>query len=251
MRVILAEWSQYPIRRSRRLGDSTVECGIQPLLENVKRWPPGVDDFRVRVVINHSPPDGRRGLAAHLRRLWQVASADAEEDSLTTRLAWYAGLPDRFPFVESVLLRPNSSMDIGAYDHGYRALVREGYDGEVLFMNSSAVGPFQPGWLHRYLEPLRAHDAVGLCGISLNSHDTSRCPASFDPHVQSFFLLSHMRVLKQSMGPQLLSRRLGDKLGADLPCARRRRTVAIRSRPSRLGTGARVAGARCATCAPC
>jgi hypothetical protein len=171
-----------------------------------------VDDFRVRVVINHSPPDGRRGLAAHLRRLWQVASADAEEDSLTTRLAWYAGLPDRFPFVESVLLRPNSSMDIGAYDHGYRALVREGYDGEVLYMNSSAVGPFQAGWLHRYLEPLRAHDAVGLCGISLNSHDTSRCPASFDPHVQSFFLLTHMRVLKQSMGPQLLSRRLGDKL---------------------------------------
>jgi hypothetical protein len=125
---------------------------------------------------------------------------------LKRRLRGYAELPQKYPFIDAVRFRGNQGQDFGAYDLGYQLLQRQGYKGEVLFMNSSVAGPHRPGWLLEYRRQFRRHPGVGLCGIGLNSHDTSRQPSPFAPHVQSYFLYTSMRVLKDALGERLFDR---------------------------------------------
>jgi hypothetical protein len=100
-------------------------------------------------------------------------------------------------------------MDIGAYDCGYRYLKRRGFDGDVIFMNSSVSGPDRDGWLSDYSSLFHSHPALGVVGISMNSHDTNRGSPEFDPHVQSFFLYSSMDRLKEVFPRHLPETRRG------------------------------------------
>ncbi len=124
----------------------------------------------------------------------------------------YADFTGRYSFIHSVHFRNNRGQDFGAYDFGYRLLQGQGYDGDVLFMNSSVSGPHGANWLAKYRDQFYRHENVGLCGISLNSHNTAREPEAFAPHVQSYFLFTNMRVLKHALGPRLFQANPTEKL---------------------------------------
>jgi hypothetical protein len=169
----------------------------------MQRWPAGMP-LELIVVINRAEPlpapaHARGKLRGRLQRALRIHPAQR----IARRMRVYAGLSQRYAFIESVHFRNNGGQDFGAYDFGYRLLLSQGYDGDVLFMNSSVAGPHEPNWLLKYRDQFYRHENVGLCGISLNSHNTAREPELFAPHVQSYFLFTNMRVLKHALGPRL------------------------------------------------
>lgn len=212
MKIVLVEWAAYPLARNKLVGKQRVRCGLGRTLENMARWPAGLP-FEVLLVINRAEPDTQhKGWWGSARaRLSQALRRD-EARKVERRMDTYAALPRRYPFVRHVHFRDNQGQDFGAYDFGYRQLQSEGYDGDVLFMNSSVAGPHCSKWLAKYRELFLRHPNVGLCGISLNSHDTTQEEGRFAPHVQSYFLYTNMQILKSAVGPRLFEVDAKDKL---------------------------------------
>lgn len=211
MKIVLVEWAAYPLERDKIVGEHVVRCGLGRVLEAMRRWPAGLP-FEVILVINRAEranPKGVSGRAWH--SLQRMLHLDAERQ-IDKRMQTYASLPSRYEFIESVHFRDNRGQDFGAYDFGYRLLQSQGYEGDVLFMNSSVEGPHGPDWLVKYRDQFYRHDKVGLCGISLNSHDTNLSPQPFAPHVQSYFLYTNMKVLRDALGPRMFDVEVTDKL---------------------------------------
>lgn len=169
MKIILVDWEGYPLRRKKKLGRYAIRCGLGRILENMSRFSAGVE-YGVVLVINCT--DGsKKGI--------------------------YERLLKKYEFIERLFFRDNLGQDIGAYNYGYGYLQSIGYQGDVVFMNSSVRGPRCDGWLSRYRDLFYKREHNGLCGISLNSHDTNIMEnPPFAPHVQSFFIYTHMRVLQ-------------------------------------------------------
>ena len=214
VKIVLVEWAAYPPQRDKLVGQKVVRCGLGRMLQNMQRHDPGMP-AEVLLVINAAPepeldgsqtqgePSQVQGFAGRWRSRMRSLLQLHAELRMARRLRGYAQLPRRYPFVDEVHFRGNQGQDFGAYDLGYQLLQRQGYDGEVLFMKSSVAGPHRHGWLLEYRRQFRRHPDVGLCGIGLNSHDTSREPSPFAPHVQSYFLYTSMRVLQHALGERL------------------------------------------------
>src|SRR5688572_8145121 len=208
VKIILMEWAAYPPHRDKIVGKQKVRCGLARILDCMRRYDPGVP-ADVIVVINAAgstvyPSAGHPsagGAGQGLVKRWQRRR---EQQRITERLHHYSELPHRYPFVQTVCFRDNRGQDFGAYDFGYQLLQGQGHRGDVLFMNSSVAGPHEHGWLAKYREQFYRHPDVGLCGIALNSHNTSHEPSEFAPHVQSYFLYTNMSVLKNAVGECLL-----------------------------------------------
>lgn len=220
VKIILVEWAEYPLYRNKVVDSHVVRCGLGRMLDGLRRHDPGLP-IDVTVIINGAseessllpsePPSGEPdtdGLRAQLRWLMRKQ----RELKLTRRLSTYAGLAEKYPFVEAVHFRDNQGQDFGAYDFGYQLLQQQGHTGDVLFMNSSVAGPYEHGWLLKYRDQFHRHPNVGLCGIGLNSHDTSDGEGPFAPHVQSYFLYTNMKVLDHALGPRLFDTDARDKL---------------------------------------
>jgi hypothetical protein len=224
VKIVLVEWAAYPLYRNKVVDKHTVRCGLGRMLDGLKRYDPGLP-IDVTVVINgaeqqletsatpssssaadaelSSPqlpsllwPGGLRGKVERLLRR-------ERELRVARRMRTYASLPRKYPFIEAVHFRGNQGQDFGAYDLGYQLLRRQGHSGDVLFMNSSVSGPHEDGWLLKYRDQFRRHPNVGLCGIGMNSHDTTEGDGPFAPHVQSYFLYTNMNVLEHAIGPRL------------------------------------------------
>jgi len=212
VKVVLVEWAAYPLQRDKEVGDRLVRYGLGRTLDAMKRWDAGLP-LEVTVIINRAdePIEATNPLGKARDRLQRMLRIDPQR-RVARRMRFYADLRNRYSFIEAVHFRDNRGQDFGAYDFGYRLLQRQGYEGDVLFMNSSVSGPHEANWLRKYRDQFRRHDRVGLCGISLNSHDTSRSPEPFAPHVQSYFLFTNMHVLKDAVGPQLLRTNATHKL---------------------------------------
>ena len=204
VKIVLMEWAAYPPRRDKLVGSQWVRCGLGRLIESMQRYEPG-PTAEVIVVINGAPPAPAHGLWGSTMQHW-------EQRCISRRLRDYALLPAKYSFVEAVCFRDNRGQDFGAYDFGYQLLRGQGHHGDVVFMNSSVAGPHDHGWLEKYRSQFYRHPNVGLCGIGLNSHDTSREPRSFAPHVQSYFLYTNMDVLEHAVGARLFDCDGEDKL---------------------------------------
>jgi hypothetical protein len=227
---VLVEWAAYPLCRNKVVDKHTVRCGLGRMLDRLRRYDPGVP-IDVVVVINGaedvaatsakqpgqiepqtnetlSSPERPSGLRAKLERLLQRE----RELRVARRMRAYAGLPRKYPFIEAVHFRGNQGQDFGAYDFGYQLLRGQGHTGDVLFMNSSVSGPHEDGWLLKYRDQFLRHPKVGLCGIGMNSHDTSDGEGPFAPHVQSYFLYTNMKVLEHAIGPRLFDASTKDKV---------------------------------------
>lgn len=231
VKVVLVEWAAYPLYRNKVVDKHTVRCGLGRMLDRLRRYDPGVP-IDVVVVINGaeemaataaklpgriepaetsetlSSPRWPSGLRAKFERLLQRE----RELRVARRMRAYAGLPRKYPFIEAVHFRGNQGQDFGAYDFGYQLLRSQGHTGDVLFMNSSVSGPHEDGWLLKYRDQFQRHPNVGLCGIGMNSHDTSDGDGPFAPHVQSYFLYTNMKVLEHAIGPRLFEASAKDKV---------------------------------------
>jgi hypothetical protein len=127
------------------------------------RWPAGLP-FEVLLIINRAEPEAeRKGWLGSARARLSRVLRRGEARKVERRMKTYATLPQRYPFVPHVYFRDNLGQDFGAYDFGYRLLQSEGYDGDVLFMNSSVAGPHRPLWLAKYREQFRRHPNVRTC----------------------------------------------------------------------------------------
>ena len=211
--VILVEEAAHPLYRNEVVNGKIIRCGLGRMLEGMDRYDPGVD-IEVLIVINDaiasdhgSSVEGPGRLLQPLRR-W---AAYRHRHRSERRRLMYECLPRKYPFIGGVFFRGAQGRELGAYDFGYQLLVRRGYRGDVLFMSSSVVGPYEHGWLAKYRAQFRRHPNVGLCGIGLNSHDTSVGDGPFAPHVQAYFLYTSMQVLADAIGPRLLDADVADE----------------------------------------
>lgn len=203
VKIILMEWAAYPPQRDKIVGKQMVRCGIARILENMGRYDAGLP-HDVIVVINAAGSAAQSAGGEGSRGVVQRWRQRREQQQITERLHRYSELPHQYPFVQTVCFRDNRGQDFGAYDFGYQLLQGQGHHGDVLFMNSSLSGPHEQNWLAKYREQFYRHPNVGLCGIALNSHNTSHEPSEFAPHVQSYFLYTNMSVLKNAVGKCLL-----------------------------------------------
>jgi lipopolysaccharide biosynthesis protein len=214
VKIVLVEWAAYPLYRNKVVDGRVVRCGLGRMLDSMRRHDPGLP-VDVTVIINGAGDaqaatgrDAQPGLRGKLQHLMEKQ----RQLSLARRMRAYTELTRKYPFIEAVHFRDNEGQDFGAYDYGYQLLQQQGHDGDVLFMNSSVSGPHEHGWLLKYRGQFRRHPNVGLCGIALNSHDTSDGDGPFAPHVQSYFLYTNMKVLEHAIGPRLFSADVHDKL---------------------------------------
>ncbi|HTV17028.1 MAG TPA: hypothetical protein VMG12_00115 [Polyangiaceae bacterium] len=227
VKIVLVEWAAYPMYRNKVLDKHTVRCGLGRMLDGLRRYDPGLP-VEVVVVINGADPEHTAppspllsspllaspqwpsGLRSQVERLLRRE----RELRLARRMRAYAALPRKYPFIQAVHFRGNQGQDFGAYDFGYQLLRSQGHTGDVLFMNSSVSGPHEDGWLLKYRDQFLRHPNVGLCGIGLNSHDTTDGDGPFAPHVQSYFLYTNMKVLQHALGSRLFdtSTSANDKL---------------------------------------
>jgi hypothetical protein len=214
VKIVLVEWAAYPLYRNKVVDGRVVRCGLGRMLDSMRRHDPGLP-VDVTVIINgagdaqaSAVADVQPGLRGKLQQLMEKQ----RQLRLAHRMRTYTELTRKYPFIEAVHFRDNEGQDFGAYDYGYQLLQQQGHDGDVLFMNSSVSGPHEHGWLLKYRGQFRRHPNVGLCGIALNSHDTSDGDGPFAPHVQSYFLYTNMKVLEHAIGPRLFSADVHDKL---------------------------------------
>lgn len=190
--VILAEWSGYPLKRKKKILH-TVTCGLAEILDSFAHFSPGVD-FDLHIVITGESVTP----VSTLRRVAEKIGISKQSTK-----AKYGRLQEQYSFITQTHFRDNVGYDIGSYNHGLAILRTNGYDGDVLLMNSSVVPPTRDGWLLEYRKLFHQREDVGLCGISMNSHNTVKSPPVFMPHVQSFFLYSTMAILNQVYGKML------------------------------------------------
>jgi len=217
VKVILVEWAAYPLYRDKVVDKHVVRCGLGRTLDGLERRDPGLP-VDVTVVINAAGDDHPERSPSNwpgvtgLRQKFDAVLRRQRELALARRMRAYRHLAQQYPFIEAVHFRANQGQDFGAYDYGYQLLQRQGHEGDVLFMNSSVSGPHENGWLLKYRDQFRRHPNVGLCGIGLNSHNTSDGAMPFAPHVQSYFLYTNMKVLEHAVGPRLFDGDTPDKL---------------------------------------
>ena len=59
----------------------------------------------------------------------------------------YKKLLTLYPYISDVLFRDNKGMDIGAYNLGLSLLTEANYSDDLIFMNTSVLGPAKDNWL--------------------------------------------------------------------------------------------------------
>lgn len=190
VRIILVDWVGYPVKRQRRMGRKKFPCGLDRVLQNFEHHSAGVK-FDVYLIIN-----GVNEYIPSLRDRIRVFPTMEKDQWIKAKTERYKRYPFKYQFVRKVLFRSNEGRDIGGYNYGYTLLKEEGYDSDVIFMNSNVRGPFDSGWLLKYYELFRKWSDTGACGISLNSHFKTKSVYDFQPHIQSFFIYTSMPVLK-------------------------------------------------------
>lgn len=168
VKIILNDFSDFPLFRQKHIYQDVIQCGIGNLLRNMMQFDAGMS-FEVILIIN------------------EKTKRDREK---------YTVLKTRYPFIGKIIFRDNIGFDFGAYNRGYQYLKEIGYDDYVVFMNSSARGPYKDYWLLNYSSLFSTRENIGLCGASLNSHTTHLNETRFNPHVQSFFMFTSMQILR-------------------------------------------------------
>jgi len=180
VKIILNDYSEYPLYRKKVIFQNVIDCGIGNFFDNVERHMAGVD-FEIILIIT---------------------SEDSESKEIMNR---YESLNARYPFIKKILLIDNNALDIGAYNMGFQYLKSIGYRGDIVFMNSSVRGPYSDYWLLKYSYLFHRKKDIGLCGMSINTHTTHVPNSVFSPHVQSLFIYTSMEILTEVFGDSLLS----------------------------------------------
>ena len=174
IKIILVDWSKNALQSERNMGFNWFfnKQGLINLLQNMKAkkaYP-----IEIILVIND-------------------ASLEHEYDYLT----------HSFEFIDQIIYRKsNTGLDWGAYNEAYQRLKLENFEGTIILMNSACLGPTHDDWLDVYLNLLNEDKNTGAVGASYNGFAGSKS-SEFLPHLQSYFLLTSMKIL-QSVFPNEL-----------------------------------------------
>lgn len=184
-KLIVNDFALYPIYIKKNIGNMVIDCGLGHLFDNMLKYKAGVS-FSVILVINFN-------------------SKDIEREN------FYLSLCKKYYFIEKIIFRDNIGLTYGAYNEGYNYLKSINYAGDVIFINSTASGPFNDFWLLKYKNLFYGRKNIGLCGISLNSHTTHLEQKIFMPTVEGFFMYTNMKILTKLFPKALPGSDLLDK----------------------------------------
>jgi len=169
VQIIIAEWGNYAPYREKLHLLTPLQVGLVPLLRDMALYVPGAS-CEAQLIIN------------------DLGDSQARQ---------YDYLKREFPLVKEILFQGNTGRDFGAYNTGYQALKKRGYEGYVLFLNTAIKGPDSAGWLSDMTTLFEVDKRLGLYGISVSSHHVMRSGEKrFGPHVQSYCLMSTMAILR-------------------------------------------------------
>jgi len=195
LKIILVEWQKYPLKRSKKLGENTIQCGLGPLLENIAKYESGIE-LDVTLIITDVNNSTYYFIKIIFKLLANILKLNKQSFlSEIHGFLKYKNLKYKYPFIKNIYYKDNIGFDIGAYNYGYNILKKSGYDGDIVFMNSGLAGPCEDNWLSKYSNQFSKRKDVGLCGISMNPMNTKIEGSPFSPHVQSFFLYTQMKIM--------------------------------------------------------
>jgi ribosomal protein S6E (S10) len=129
--------------RVKPFGENTIYRGLGLILDNLAVFNGG-EEFRVIIVIT---------------------GCDVDEK----KQKFYKNELAKYRFIERIIFRSNEGKDIGSYNCGFKFLKNNGYEGDVLFMNSSVSGPNRNDWLLEYKNLFHSQAGIGLYGIAMNN----------------------------------------------------------------------------------
>jgi len=91
---------------------------------------------------------------------------------------------------------PNVGMDFSGYEVFFDSIKNN--ENQYVLLTNSSVNRKQVDFIDDYLDFFKANESVGMMGISFNSKMyQSLIRNNFNPHLQSFFLLTTTEVLKE------------------------------------------------------
>jgi hypothetical protein len=97
---------------------------------------------------------------------------------------------------DKIIHVPNEGMDFAGYSGFFERIKDE--DNQYIILTNSSVNSRQIDFIDEYIAYMEANPSVGLLGISYNTkrHQTL-IRNNFNPHIQSFFILTTLDVLKE------------------------------------------------------
>ena len=172
--VGIHDWAGYELKRTKTINNISFDCGLKFQLDRFANYK-GTKDIKLSLTISGEP--------------------DNNYDK-------YNGL--------NITKVSNYGMDF----RGYSQTIQNESDQEncyVLLMNSS-VEAKQVDFIDQYIEFLENNPTVGLLGISYSSKIfQTLIRNNFTPHIQSFFLITTLNVLKE-----VISHNKGEFPGQDI-----------------------------------
>lgn len=90
----------------------------------------------------------------------------------------------------------NLGMDFSGYEAFYESIKNE--ENQYVILSNTSVNKLQVEFIDDYLDFFKKNNSVGMMGVSVNSKIyQSLIKNNFNPHLQSFFLLTTTDVLRQ------------------------------------------------------
>ncbi|PKB17434.1 hypothetical protein [Flavobacterium sp. 5] len=90
----------------------------------------------------------------------------------------------------------NIGMDFSGYERFYESIKNE--ENQYVILSNSSVNKLQSEFIDSYVDFFKENKSIGMLGVSLNSKIyQSLIRNNFNPHLQSFFLLTTTDVLRE------------------------------------------------------
>ena len=131
--IILNDWNGYPLTRYKKFNETLIECGLKQLLGAMEKFDAGIK-FEVILIVNCSD---EKWFHKYLKFKKYKKTAQST----------YKALQDQYPFISDVIFRDNKGMDIGAYNLVLSLLTKATFSDDLIFMNTSVLGPSKDNWL--------------------------------------------------------------------------------------------------------
>jgi hypothetical protein len=158
--VCIHEWGGYAGKRSKKIKNiNEFECGLDYQLLRFQKY---IGKYELDLTVTISDP--------HL-------------------------LKNNLKSVKTIEV-PNLGMDFSGYSTFYEFIKNE--ENQYVILTNSSVNIKQVDFIDDYLDFFKANQSIGMMGISFNSKMyQSFIRNNYNPHLQSFFLLTTTEVLKE------------------------------------------------------
>jgi len=202
VKIILADWEGYPLFRERYICEKYLKFGIGNLFQHISKHQAGID-FELLLIITELNLNQFAGFKKLLvsnsftKKVFLEKELRQRQAQHQNKVKEYQQLMPNYPFIKELFFRENVGQDFGSYNYGYQYLKENNYNRDIIFLNASIEGPFEDNWIKKYYDMFHKYDDVGLCSISLHSHNTNLKSRPFAPHGSSNLLYTNMNVLNK------------------------------------------------------